>query len=660
MQSMKEYLSRIPLIILVTFLFGLRGVQAQWIKDGKAVSPSLGDQWYAYLASDAEGGAIIAWHEVRSRVPYDFDIFVQRIDRDGNIIWAKDGVSICTAPGAQGDPQISADGSGGAIISWRDERSGTFDIYAQRIDADGHVQWTTNGVSVCAERYGQYGPSIVADGRGNFFIAWRDDRSGVGQIYCQKLDGNGNAQWATNGIAVCPTVWWQNDRCILPDGSGGAIIVWEDERYSILNSFVYAQRIDGNGNKLWAASGVPITLSTGIKWELSCIEDECGGAFVSWSSGSSGGYVNIFAQRIDSAGILWPIGQVPLCTAPQDQDAPNMVLDGSGGAIIAWYDRRNGSEDVYAQRISGTGTTLWTANGIPIRHNPSSVVTSWTIPELVSDGAGGAIIAWEWGWGTPTYFDIFAQRVDPDGKLLWPDTGVVVCGAIDGQYYPQMITNGQGGAILTWRDMRQDTIGAVYAMRVTANGETVATLLQSFAAHARASRIIIEWRLAEVDADARFIVLRTSGGGAYEELGAAGLRRDGLSFTYSDETCRPGGTYRYRVDIETAGERSVLFESEPISLPPLELALAQNYPNPFNPMTTIRFDLPGKERVRLAVYDCAGREIVLLLDGEREAGANEVLWDGRDARGAAAGTGIYFYRLMAGKRSLTKKMVLLK
>jgi len=196
-------------------------------------------------------------------------------------------------------------------------------------------------------------------------------------------------------------------------------------------------------------------------------------------------------------------------------------------------------------------------------------------------------------------------------------------------------------------------------MRITANGETVATLLQSFAAHAQGSRIVIEWRLAEIDPDARFIVLRSSGGD-FEELADPVLQRDGLSFTFSDETCRPGVTYRYRIDIETAGSRRVLFESETISLPSFELALMQNYPNPFNPVTTIRFDLPGKERVRLAIYDCAGREIVPLLDGECEAGMHEVSWDGRDARGAAVGTGIYFYRLTAGKQALTKKMVLLK
>jgi len=498
------------------------------------------------------------------------------------------------------DPQITADGSGGAIISWRDARSGTYHIYAQRIDANGTVQWAPNGVAITSERYGQYGPDIVPDGKGNFYIAWRDDRSGVGQIYCQKLDGNGNAQWATNGIAVCPTSYWQDIPETVVDGSGGVILVWVDERNSIINSFVYAQRLDGSGNKLWTASGVPVDLSTGLKGRLSCIEDGYGGAYIAWDSGNAAEWQDIFAQRIDSAGVILPTGTVPVCTAPQEQEGPSLVLDGSGGAIIAW----------------------------------------------------------EWGWGTPSYFDIFAQRVDPDGNLLWPETGVVVCGAVDGQYYPQMIPNGEGGAILTWRDMRQDTIGAVYAMRVTANGETVATLLQSFAAWAQGRSIVLEWRLAEMDADARFTVLRSSGGD-YEELIHPSLQRDGLSFTCSDETCRPGVAYRYRVDIETGGERRILFESEAVSLPSLELALMQNYPNPFNPVTTIRFDLPVKERVRLAVYDCAGREVVCLLDGEREPGSNEVSWDGRDSRGAATGTGIYFYRLTAGKRSLTKKMVLL-
>jgi hypothetical protein len=658
MKSMKETLGRIVLILIALLSLAPGEPQAGWIRDGVALCTYPSDQWYAYITSDAAGGAIITWDEVRTE-SNGSDVYCQRIDRDGNILWTSTGVPVCTTPGTQMDPQITADGSGGAIISWRDERSGTFHIYAQRINADGVVQWTTNGVAVTSERYGQYMPEIVPDGSGNFYIAWRDSRSGVGQIYCQKLDGNGNAQWTTNGIAVCSTAWWQDAPKMISDESGGTIIVWEDERNSILNSFIYAQRIDGSGNKLWTASGVPITLSTGLKWQLSCIEDDCGGAFIAWSSGSSGGYENIFVQRIDSAGILWPAGDVPICVASQDQVAPSITLDGASNAIIAWMDKRDNRDDIYAQKVQSNGVAAWTSNGIMIKMGPPATGFEWSAPQIVSDNAAGAIITWQEGLGTATSWDIFAQRIDPDGNPLWPDAGVVVCGAIDGQYYPQMIPNGEGGAILTWRDMRQDTIGAVYAMRVTANGETVATLLQSFAARVQASRIVIEWRLAEIDADARFTMLRSSGGG-YEELVDPVLQRDGLSFTYSDETCRPGIAYRYRVDIETSGERRVLFESEAISLPALELSLAQNYPNPFNPATTIRFVLPEKTSVRLAVYDCAGREIARLIDGERGAGANEVSWDGRDARGAVAGTGIYFYCLTASKQVLTKKMVLLK
>jgi hypothetical protein len=652
-------LGRIALILIGVLLVAYGEPHAGWIKDGVALCPYPSDQWYGYIASDASGGAIIAWEEVRSGVPYDFDIYAQRIDRGGNILWAPDGVPICMQPEGQADPNIIPDGSGGAIIGWRDERSGTFHVYAQRVSAEGVIQWTPNGVAITSERYGQYGPRIVPDGDGNFYMAWRDDRSGVGQVYCQKLDGNGNAQWTTNGIAVCPTSYWQDMPEAVIDRSGGVILVWVDERNSILNYFIYAQRLDGNGNKLWTASGVPITLSSGIKWHLSCIEDESGGAFVAWSSGSSGGYENIFAQHLDSAGLLWPGGDVPVCVAGQDQVVPSIARDIDGNAIVAWMDKRDGRDDIYAQKVQSNGVPAWTANGAIVKIGPPATGFEWSAPEIVTDAAGGAIITWQQGLGTETSWDIFAQRVDPDGNLLWPETGVIVCGAIDGQYYPQMIPNGEGGAIMTWRDMRQDTIGAVYVMRVTANGETVATLLQSFAARAEGRSVVIEWRLAEMDADARFTVLRSSGG-EYQELMHPSIQRDGLSFTCSDETCRPGGAYRYRVDIETGGERKTLFESEVISLPALELALMQNYPNPFNPTTTIRFDLPTKGRVRLAVYDCAGREIACLLDGEREAGSNEVSWDGRDSRGAAVGTGVYFYRLTAGKRALTKKMMLIK
>ncbi len=93
---------------------------------------------------------------------------------------------------------------------------------------------------------------------------------------------------------------------------------------------------------------------------------------------------------------------------------------------------------------------------------------------------------------------------------------------------------------------------------------------------------------------------------------------------------------------------------------PNEFALAPNYPNPFNPVTTIRYALPEAARVKLVVYDIAGRAVRTLIDSEEAAGYRSIVWDGRNDAGRQLGSGMYIYRLTAGSFADTKKMVLLK
>jgi hypothetical protein len=88
--------------------------------------------------------------------------------------------------------------------------------------------------------------------------------------------------------------------------------------------------------------------------------------------------------------------------------------------------------------------------------------------------------------------------------------------------------------------------------------------------------------------------------------------------------------------------------------------LAQNYPNPFNPSTRIEYSLEASSRVSLRIYDCSGRLIRTLVDGCRERGAHSEFWDGRGEDGRSMSSGIYFYHLVAGHYSETKKMILLK
>jgi hypothetical protein len=128
---------------------------------------------------------------------------------------------------------------------------------------------------------------------------------------------------------------------------------------------------------------------------------------------------------------------------------------------------------------------------------------------------------------------------------------------------------------------------------------------------------------------------------------------------FLDRSTKPGETYTYRVSIVEGGSVVASFETK-ITTPGLEFTLNQNYPNPFNPTTTISFALPEKAPVSLNIFDARGSLVVSLIDDTLPEGFKEIVWDGKDANDQPVSTGVYFYQLKAGKRVMTKKMILLK
>lgn len=93
---------------------------------------------------------------------------------------------------------------------------------------------------------------------------------------------------------------------------------------------------------------------------------------------------------------------------------------------------------------------------------------------------------------------------------------------------------------------------------------------------------------------------------------------------------------------------------------PQDFPLEQNYPNPFNSGTVIRFALPADGAVELAVYNLAGQKVAALVDGERQAGAYAVRWDGRDDTGRSLASGLYLYRIKADGYEQTRKLLLVR
>jgi len=91
-----------------------------------------------------------------------------------------------------------------------------------------------------------------------------------------------------------------------------------------------------------------------------------------------------------------------------------------------------------------------------------------------------------------------------------------------------------------------------------------------------------------------------------------------------------------------------------------QIALEQNHPNPFRSSTHFAFSIPHAERVRLAVFDVAGRAVRMLVDRELTAGRHEITWDGTDENHRAIASGVYFYRLERPGQKLEKSMIHLR
>jgi hypothetical protein len=97
-----------------------------------------------------------------------------------------------------------------------------------------------------------------------------------------------------------------------------------------------------------------------------------------------------------------------------------------------------------------------------------------------------------------------------------------------------------------------------------------------------------------------------------------------------------------------------------VSSPPESFSLSQNYPNPFNPVTKIDYTLPEAADAKLEIYNVRGQRVRTLVNDHLPAGVHFIHWDSRDMYGQSVAAGIYFYRLQAGPRTLTRKMLLLK
>src|SRR5262245_15827689 len=194
-------------------------------------------------------------------------------------------------------------------------------------------------------------PDAVPDGAGGAIIVWDDARAGVSDIYAQHVTAQGTIApgWPTSGLAICAAAGIQTTPKACSDGAGGAIIVWVDARG--VNNDIYAMRVTGGGTFPggWPANGRQVMATGHVDFTPMVAPGGVGGAIVAWTLLFNPGIDHdISGARVNASGtVLWAN---PLYAPGGIQESPAIVPDGPSGAFVAFEDQAAGNWDVKAFR----------------------------------------------------------------------------------------------------------------------------------------------------------------------------------------------------------------------------------------------------------------------------------------------------------------------
>jgi hypothetical protein len=136
----------------------------------------------------------------------------------------------------------------------------------------------------------------------------------------------------------------------------------------------------------------------------------------------------------------------------------NICSDKNGGAVIVWMNATQ--NQIRIQRIDKFGYTLWQEGGIVIAKNSGSA-------QVVNTADSNFVIIWV-SSGFPG--NLYAQKFNLKGEVLWSDSGISVCDVSLTQYYPQAAATNDGGVVITWMDFRSNHSSDIYAQRISSDG----------------------------------------------------------------------------------------------------------------------------------------------------------------------------------------------
>lgn len=676
------------------------------------------------LVPDAADGIFVVWQEYSPFHMGEKNIYAQRIRLNGSgfeRLWSGYGLPVCNWSGNQYWPRAVQDGSGGFVVVWHDGRAGDqYDIYAERVDSNGNKLWGPypnpdfSGIPVCEAAGDQFYQDIVNVGGGQFVASWVDMRdlaeTECHDIYVEKIESDGTLIWGNGGIQITGSVDYRGDYfqpySILADDVNGAVLVWNDTRYAFPTESdpgapvldmgdILIQRVGGdaffptcesveawiiNGDSIWATGDTVLYGCPGRDYQDYRLIVRCRFNELDMSRW---GWLDPADFTIDTVGLPFSFCSLdaPDTAGTPDNDFSSTLVrneirgcsgcDGQGcdPSTVPGYD----------VPVLYQGVEIGTIPNLMVRSIDATNDGIVDLSELTffgltynksleHPGYDGCYDFNGDGWVDLSDFGLLGEHWYhkdscymegvPPRMMLNMESRIALhgdafsAGSDPGVIRVALKLNNLSG--VTTAALTFEYAGDVMVFRrwVPSQGLHDKTAVSSSAIDKKGKLFVAAFDMHS-DSDAMYELgyLEFYSGKELESIIECGYSGDEVRVL----TLISGEAIDVNGRIMRIGDMTGSVE-----VPVYHDRLGNNYPNPFNPSTVIEYSLANDLDVELSVYSVNGQRVRTLVNAHQKKGTYSVVWDGRNNVGLQVASGVYFYRIKAGKFVDSKKMILLR
>lgn len=463
------------LILLATLILVYNKLYSQWTSnplENTPIAETSGEQALPKLVVDSDGYAYVSWF---SNEAGNYNVRLQRLDPDGNAVWADGGLLVSDEPQDSWitDYDLTVDAAGYAVLVFSDIRTGESNPVGYRISPNGEMMWGDSGIMLTNNNDFDPSPKVCVTEAGNAVFAWQSVPTGDSKVRLQKVAPDGQLLWG-DGIVLSQAGANFTAPYVAPADGDHVFLIWHKETgpFWSPNRGLYAQKLDIDGSFMWASDVVIYApVASGPVVYLEMCSDEAGGVILTWYRSISASQFHCYVQRMEASGNLtMPANGVMVSTSTDRiRMYPEPAFLSQSQEIVIVFSEQSTNQNfrgIYVQKLDLQGNRLWGDEGIEL-----IALSGNDYGHFRADGFGDKVICVYQAaeFGNALHSKMQAFMLDSNGSFVWQEQFIDLSTVQSEKLHNVMTHYYEGQWVTVWQDRRHD-MGDIYAQNIQPDG----------------------------------------------------------------------------------------------------------------------------------------------------------------------------------------------